>query len=1285
MTPPFGASPYSTIEGQDQFFHQLFVVGQKNLSIDPADFKIGDTLLSNYDDVEYEVRDGIAGSSPLYPDSVSEETVQALLEPNSEVTRTTDTGTERINIVVQAPRGLVDFDSSDGSKIKISVSFEIYITTSGTSFSSTPDKSVTLSGKSTDTIRKSYSFTRTAGQYDVKIVRTTSLHGGDAIEDIYFGVLQSVSSAEPISSAMQTELTRIALRIRATDQLQGVVDQFNLLVQSMVLDYDGSGSGPAAWSLRATSNPASLALYVLRGEQNPDPVSDSRINWESFEYWHDWCAANGMEYNAVLQGHKTVSELLADIASVGRAFIYPLDGEYTVVVDAPRASAVQFFTPRNSSDFSGSKDFEEPPHALKMQFINEDQGYQWDERIVYDDGYDSSNATKFEKIKLKGVTNSDQAWKTGRYHIAVARLRPETYSLKVDIEGLVCTSGDLVRVTHDVPLWGLYAGRIKSIQTDGSGNVTDVILEEPVPMESGKSYAIRVRLEDGTNVYAEVDTTVDGETDTIPLTTASSENIQSDDLIMYGEAATESVEAIVTGVNIDDNLDCELTLKDYSPAIYDADSGTIPPFDSNITAPADSDSKPTVPIIDNVRSGGEVLIENPDGSFSPQIVLTVETSSSKQSLKEFECHYRVSGSDSPYEIKKTDVDITNIKLNPVTSGTEYEIKLRVNSTTGQSSDWTSTTHTVVGKEGAPSQVPSVSVAIRTGGIEIQWSAVADLDVNHYEVRVGSDWASGTVIFSGDALSYLWSVQLIGTYDIRVKAKDTTGHYSASEALYSLEIVAPGKVQNLGGRVTDNTLRIYWDEPATGSLKIAEYKVYKGDTFSSATLIGQLSATWYTISEDSFKNITYFIVAVDTAGNEGPEEYVTIDDIKALIVSDSTGTPTVGSRRASYSAAGPVLEEWNGTEWIERLSVDVSKGVKTHTVRGNNQLLIYSGAYKDVLEAGYTTGRPVPSGGSAFAFEQSTVDLTGTDQWTAKSGLAYTTVCRYGEHALTGDGSAGARLERRNWLTLGNSWTVEWWLRMASQSVTEWEIIAETMAGDNGVRLGLLRLERIYAEDTYCDDYYERTTTDYSGTMQLSMYSTKWQHEELPINTFAWTFIGLSFDGSSLYIVYDDQTYNLGNGFPNISANVRFNFSNVLGTIIDMLMVLPGTALSTSTLQDHSVDETGYGSIGTPNKMVIYPKSGLLVGNDVEVAGGISFRGSHTYNTQDISGSSSFILPKGIVYYARSNSCQLEIYIDGAWRGVGSESRGGPIFSDGANYRITDTSGNTDSLHYVLLT
>src|SRR5690606_28353902 len=91
-------------------------------------------------------------------------------------------------------------------------------------------------------------------------------------------------------------------------------------------------------------------------------------------------------------------------------------------------------------------------HGFMVRFPSEEADYQEDEIIVYDDGYDESNATRFETLTLKGITNPEQAWRFGRFHIAQARLRQKLHHIEVDFEHLASLRGDLVHVQNDVML-----------------------------------------------------------------------------------------------------------------------------------------------------------------------------------------------------------------------------------------------------------------------------------------------------------------------------------------------------------------------------------------------------------------------------------------------------------------------------------------------------------------------------------------------------------------------------------------------------------------------------------------------------------------------------------------------------------------------------------------------------------------------------------------------------------------------------------------------------------------
>src|SRR5690606_28692526 len=268
----------------------------------------------------------------------------------------------------------------------------------------------------------------------------------------------------------------------------------------------------------------------------------------------------------------SVWETLRDIAAAGRAVPTFVDGKWSVVWDDPDAPVVQHFTPANSSGFTGQRAFLEEIHALRVRFINEKKGYLQDERIVYDDGYNKNNATKFLGIEFPGVTDPDQIWKLGRYHLAQLKLRRETYELTTDWEHLVCTRGDRVRVTHDVPKWGLGFGRVKIVRANG----LKITLTDYVAMEAGKNYVIRFRLKDGTSSLRSV-VNEPGTLNEITLVADGGEpDPEPGDLYQFGEMGRESTILRVKAIRPGPDLSARLTLEDDAPEIYEADQGTIP-------------------------------------------------------------------------------------------------------------------------------------------------------------------------------------------------------------------------------------------------------------------------------------------------------------------------------------------------------------------------------------------------------------------------------------------------------------------------------------------------------------------------------------------------------------------------------------------------------------------------------------------------------------------------------------------------------------------------------------
>jgi sulfur carrier protein ThiS len=475
------------------------------------------------------------------------------------------------------------------------------------------------------------------------------------------------SQEKPMVNPPGCHLAKTAVRIQSTNKVNGTVDGLNALVQTITWDYERSTS---SWgNYRATNNPASLFVYVLMHPANAFKVTNvSQLDVANLTEWHNFCnplpvtvnagsfvvgryytvktvgstnwtavgaGSNNIgesfyatavgtgsgqavycpkyTYNNVLTSTQSVMDTLRDICAAGLASPTYVDGKWGVVIDKPRSYTTQHFTPHNSWGFESTKNLPILPHAFRVSIPDESLAYQPNELIIYNYGYAATAvggkkaAELFEQLTLPGVTNADQATRLARWHFAQIKLRPETYSLNVDFEQLVCTRGDLVKITHDVPRWGTGTGRIKSV----SG--TALTLTEEVYLQVGKTYTILIRTNNlnstgGGSVTRTLSTiTSSGYTNTITLTSTvvGGDTVEVDNLFMIGEINKTTQECIVIAVEPSTNYSAKITLADYSPQIYTDDLSGLLVFNANISSVNTDLIKNSItlsPIINSINS-----------------------------------------------------------------------------------------------------------------------------------------------------------------------------------------------------------------------------------------------------------------------------------------------------------------------------------------------------------------------------------------------------------------------------------------------------------------------------------------------------------------------------------------------------------------------------------------------------------------------------------------------------------------------------------------------------------
>jgi hypothetical protein len=636
-----------------------------------------------------------------------------------------------------------------------------------------------ITAKQSSALRKTVSFKVDKGQYDVRLRRVTAdSTNEDVFDEAMLTALRTIRYVYPVR---MPGLAMTALRIKATDQLNGVIDRFNGVVHSILPDWDG-----ATWTEQVTSNPASLFRHVLQSNANARPLADSRLDLSRIIAWHSDCAAAGREFNAVIDYDTSVRDVLSDVAAAGRASPTLIDGKWAVVSDAPQSVPVQHFTPRNTVNFEGRKAFTDLPQALRVRFINRNKGWLQDERLVYDDGYDTGNTARYETLDLAGITDPDQAWKDGRYHIATARLRPETYSFACDIEHIVCTRGDLIRFTHDVPLFGLMSARVKSLLTSGS-ETTGVMLDAETEMQPDKSYAVRFRRGDGTSLVCALQAAA-GASKIVTFATpvATVDGPQPGDLALFGEAGSESAELVVKSISPQNNLSARITCVDAAPAVHLADIGPIPPFDSQITLPPEL-QRPPAPVLASIQSGEEALMRNTDGSLVTRILIALQAPGFGPPLT-VRARIRAQDETAFHAAETFSQGQDRISIADLAEGETYDIELRYVTPAGVSSAaLVIAGHRVEGTAALPSDVTGFVINVLGDTAHLSWDAVADLDLDHYTLRFSpqlsnAGWNSAidlVVRIAPDATS-LSVPAAIGTY--LVKAVDVGGRYSANPSI-----------------------------------------------------------------------------------------------------------------------------------------------------------------------------------------------------------------------------------------------------------------------------------------------------------------------------------------------------------------------------------------------------------------------------------------------------------------------------------------------------------------------
>jgi hypothetical protein len=344
-------------------------------------------------------------------------------------------------------------------------------------------------GSRQEPIRAAISWGVPAGQYEVRVMKVTP-DISDSRESNETAVSQIL--AFQTDSGDYSGQCRVALRIKATGQLNGVVDEFSAIASAWCSVWTGS-----AWDFLPTSNPAWWFLYFARGGFNSagnrifgGGLSDSQIDIEGIKAWAAWCDQKQLTFDYVLDRKMSAAAVLQIIARAGRATMSYQTGKLGVVWDAEALPLTAMFGPFNikAGSFKVAYLNEGTVDEVVVNFIDKDAGWTMGEVRVKVPGATSTNNPL--QLDLDGCTNSNMAGREANLIAASQVFRRRKITWETDVEGLVCTRGDVVSFSHDLTVWG-YSGRLapgshggatptlvltQGVATDGDGII---LLRDP--------------------------------------------------------------------------------------------------------------------------------------------------------------------------------------------------------------------------------------------------------------------------------------------------------------------------------------------------------------------------------------------------------------------------------------------------------------------------------------------------------------------------------------------------------------------------------------------------------------------------------------------------------------------------------------------------------------------------------------------------------------------------------------------------------------------------------------
>jgi len=844
--PDLAAQSYTYFSGEDQYLKQTFNIGINCASV--KTLRIGQTGIEDYqgvntyykgfsdiadtglpvdsvDAISGGLLDAPDGTGPWVQRTTSIDTIQIGidLEMNLFGVNSTTGAYESKSVELQAEYCIAGTNSwvaiplgqaqpgttyqekyQSGTKTEIDYSTQNgdsgeYVTREVPVYSwrtvSYPSGKLVYSNATSKPLRVGVLLSVAANQYDIRIRKITKNDTASSS--------QNTTTWTQLKSFQQdtgdySGQSLVSLNIKASGQLTGALDEFNLIATAKSMPYwDGFAWITATNTNNGLSNPGAQILMLARGIYSGSNLiaglgwADSRIDIESLKAFMVWCASKNFKFDAHIQNAMSMADLFGAIAYAGLGTLSWDGGKLGVswMEDTAPIEGVINMGNIKARTFSVSYAGSDRADEIEYGYFDKSQNNQWNSLRVKAPNVIIPQSTA--RLSNLGITSEYHAAVLARHSMGQNIYMAKSITFDQDLEYLTYKKGTVLALSHDVTQWG-YGGRVLSSSLSGSTltlNLDDVIPSTSQLGATSRFIGLRLLGEAQYRIFTVNAFT--GSTDTISINGwPSGVDIPTvNSLWIYDFVATPGLKVVVTSIEPSGD-GAKVTVSpvpnEFWPYV----------FNGTYTPPPNRSLLNILPVI--TFAYVSEFLKRQGNTFQTDLTVQIE-SNSNTALNQI----WGSTGGAPLQLLGTTIansftwlggldDTWNLQIVPFNSignrGTPYNVN-----------------YTVIGLKKKPADVINFSVDKSI----LSWSPVKDIDLAGYKIKfnygLNTWWNTAAELHNGLITESPFDLvtRPAGLVTLLIKAVDTTGNESENAAVITM---------NLGNALTDNIIFEWQHDP-----------------------------------------------------------------------------------------------------------------------------------------------------------------------------------------------------------------------------------------------------------------------------------------------------------------------------------------------------------------------------------------------------------------------------------------------------------------------------------------